>query len=149
MLQKTRSKKGFTLAELLIVVAIIAVLTAIAVPLFVGAVNKAEEATGAANVRAVRGAAVTTILSDQTKYMSDNCDYDTIKDGEDGTHKGETNFVWYATADITVNGEMTIKIINTEPTSGDYANAYKKGGYEKQSNNSYKVAIKLTELTIA
>ena len=62
-MQKFKSKKGFTLAELLIVVAIIAVLTAIAVPLFVGSLNKAEENVKNANIRAVRGAAVVYILS--------------------------------------------------------------------------------------
>lgn len=45
------SKKGFTLAELLIVVAIIAVLVAIAIPIFVNQLEKARESTDAANIR--------------------------------------------------------------------------------------------------
>ncbi len=49
---KKLNKKGFTLAELLIVVAIIAVLTAIAIPVFKGAVDKAAVAADAANIRA-------------------------------------------------------------------------------------------------
>ena len=49
---KLSSKKGFTLAELLIVVAIIAVLVAIAIPVFNGAVEKAGVSTDAANIRA-------------------------------------------------------------------------------------------------
>ncbi|MEG1750456.1 MAG: prepilin-type N-terminal cleavage/methylation domain-containing protein [Raoultibacter sp.] len=48
-MESMRSQKGFTLAELLIVVAIILVLVAIAIPVFTGATQKAEEATCAAN----------------------------------------------------------------------------------------------------
>ncbi|WP_049945015.1 competence type IV pilus major pilin ComGC [Butyrivibrio sp. AC2005] len=47
------SKDGFTLAELLIVVAIIAVLVAIAIPLFSNRLEMAREATDAANIRAL------------------------------------------------------------------------------------------------
>ncbi len=45
------NKKGFTLAELLIVVAIIAVLVAISIPIFSTQLEKAREATDMANVR--------------------------------------------------------------------------------------------------
>ena len=44
-------KKGFTLAELLIVVAIIGVLVAISIPIFTTQLEKAREATDAANIR--------------------------------------------------------------------------------------------------
>lgn len=44
--------KGFTLAELLIVVAIIAVLVAISIPIFTSQIHKSEVSTDWANVRA-------------------------------------------------------------------------------------------------
>lgn len=47
-----KNNKGFTLAELLIVVAIIAVLVAISIPIFTSQLEKAREATDAANLRA-------------------------------------------------------------------------------------------------
>ncbi|MGO5335792.1 type IV pilin protein [Bilifractor sp. LCP19S3_H10] len=47
----TKNKKGFTLAELLIVVAIIAVLVAISIPIFSSQLEKSREATDLANVR--------------------------------------------------------------------------------------------------
>lgn len=50
-LKKKLNKKGFTLAELLIVVAIIAVLVAISIPVFTSQLEKAREATDAANIR--------------------------------------------------------------------------------------------------
>ncbi len=52
-MRKLFNKKGFTLAELLIVVAIIAVLTAIAIPVFTAQLNKAKYATDEANARSI------------------------------------------------------------------------------------------------
>ena len=49
---KQINRKGFTLAELLIVVAIIAVLVAIAIPVFTAQKHKSEVAVDVANVRA-------------------------------------------------------------------------------------------------
>ena len=46
-----KNNKGFTLAELLIVVAIIAVLVAIAIPVFSSQLEKSREATDIANIR--------------------------------------------------------------------------------------------------
>lgn len=49
---RRNSKKGFTLAELLIVIAIIAILIAIMFPVFGAQLNKARAAAELANVRA-------------------------------------------------------------------------------------------------
>lgn len=46
-----KKNKGFTLAELLVVVAIIAVLVAISIPIFTSQLHKAEVATDWANLR--------------------------------------------------------------------------------------------------
>ena len=47
-----KKNKGFTLAELLVVVAIIAVLVAISIPIFTSQLHKAQVATDQANLRA-------------------------------------------------------------------------------------------------
>ena len=57
-----RNKKGFTLAELLIVVAIIAVLVAIAIPIFNSQLEKARESTDIANARDYYAEISTAIL---------------------------------------------------------------------------------------
>ena len=51
MNKKNKKNKGFTLAELLIVVAIIGVLVAISIPIFTQQLEKAREATDLANIR--------------------------------------------------------------------------------------------------
>ena len=63
MLKKLTNKKGFTLMEMLIVVAIIAVLVAIAIPPFSGAMAKANQATDAANIRAAYAEAALDALN--------------------------------------------------------------------------------------
>lgn len=67
MLKKLQSKKGFTLMEMLIVVAIIAVLVAIAIPVFNGALTKSKEAADVANVRATYAEWQTAMLTENTK----------------------------------------------------------------------------------
>ncbi len=64
---KKNNKKGFTLAELLIVVAIIAVLVAIAIPVFTTQLEKSKEATDLANLRSAYAGCVTSYLTDSTK----------------------------------------------------------------------------------
>lgn len=58
MIQKLKSKKGFTLAELLIVIAIIGVLVAIAIPVFSSQLDKAKEAVDDANLRSATSMAM-------------------------------------------------------------------------------------------
>ena len=67
MLKKLQNKKGFTLMEMLIVVAIIAVLVAIAIPVFNGALTKSKEAADVANVRATYAEWQTAMLTENTK----------------------------------------------------------------------------------
>ena len=61
---KKNNKKGFTLAELLIVVAIIAVLVAISIPVFTTQLHKAKVATDEANCRSLYADLQTAFLTD-------------------------------------------------------------------------------------
>ena len=63
-MKKTNNKKGFTLAELLIVVAIIAVLVAISIPIFTAQLRKARLATNQANARAAYAEVVANALTE-------------------------------------------------------------------------------------
>ena len=61
---KKLNKKGFTLAELLIVVAIIAVLVAISIPIFNSQLEKSREAVDMANIRAAYAEVMTAALTE-------------------------------------------------------------------------------------
>ena len=63
-------KKGFTLAELLIVVAIIGVLVAVSVPIFTAQRSKAVDAVNKANIRAAKSMALAAFYDDKTGYVS-------------------------------------------------------------------------------
>ncbi|WP_443665254.1 competence type IV pilus major pilin ComGC [Dysosmobacter sp.] len=86
MLKKFTNKKGFTLMEMLIVVAIIAVLVAIAIPTFSGQLKKANEATDAANIRAAYAEAALNALENDgtgtatTKAAMKTTTWDTFND---------------------------------------------------------------------
>lgn len=91
MIKRVREEKGgFTLAELLIVVAIILVLVAIAIPVFTGAQNSAKEATHDANIRAAKSATMVYVLENNVDL---------------GTNKAyEAKGVVSATGDIEITG---------------------------------------------
>ena len=65
-MKKFTNKKGFTIMEMLIVVAIIAVLVAIAIPTFSGSLTKAKEAADVANLRAAYAEVQVKALEDTT-----------------------------------------------------------------------------------
>lgn len=61
---KKENKKGFTLIEMLVVIAIIAVLVAIIIPTVTSATTKANAATDAANLRSILAVANTVLLDE-------------------------------------------------------------------------------------
>lgn len=118
------NKKGFTLIEMLVVIAIIAVLVSIIVPVVSNSTAKAAAATNAANLRSIK-AEVTTAMLTTDKTTGTTVRGFTIKgDGTvtgtfDGTvtFKKVTNFGTYdgsdAKKDVTIepatNGGYTVK----------------------------------------
>ena len=80
-----RNKKGFTLIEMLVVIAIIAVLVAIVIPVVGNSTNKAACATNAANLRSVKAEVTTAFLTDD----DDKYDFSGIEK-DDGTLKNGT-----------------------------------------------------------
>lgn len=65
MMNKKLTNKGFTLAELLVVVAIIAILVAVSIPIFSGKLNAAKKATDEANLRACKAVVMQDVLNEE------------------------------------------------------------------------------------
>ena len=107
---KKSSNKGFTLAELLIVVAIIGVLVAISIPIFTNQLERSKDAVAVANIRNAYGRAmaeyITCTIKDSRNDGGLNSYY--LKDGE--RIVGTVNFR---------NGRIAqICIVNVELPSG-------------------------------
>ncbi len=115
-MKKKASKKGFTIMEMLIVVAIIAVLVAIAIPTFNGALEKSKEAADVANVRAAYAELQVAILTDNAPAV-------TAIGNEGSTTK--TDFAFYLGGEkLNYFGRLS------------YDNATKKIKYDTQKLNS-------------
>ena len=71
MKMKKRNQKGFTIMEMLIVVAIIAILVAIAIPTFNSALTKSKEAADVANIRAAYAEMMMDYMMDGTKLTTE------------------------------------------------------------------------------
>ena len=84
-MKETQNKKGFTVAELLIVVAIIGVLVAISIPVYSKLVQKARLAANQANARAAYSAVeIQFLTSDHRSEGETYYTYDT-ETGQIGT----------------------------------------------------------------
>ena len=84
---KLKSRKGFTLIEMLIVVAIIAILVAVSIPLVTGSLNKARVATDQANERAARAAALVEYMTGENFSAETGGEDEYYYDAENGTAK--------------------------------------------------------------
>lgn len=123
------NKKGFTLAELLIVVAIIAVLVAVSVPVFNSKLEKSREATDIANMRAAKAAAVSAYLSEDDLLMTD------------GDYKDKAELYYDAANGILVSAKGSMKAYG-QGTKAD-GNVIYEGYTNKESyiNKIIKVTI--------
>ena len=87
MIKRIRAEReGFTLAELLIVVAIIAVLVAIAIPVFSAQLEKSREATDLANTRAAYAEVMTAAITGDTDVKTTSTSYTIAYDKTAGTY---------------------------------------------------------------
>lgn len=113
---KLRKKGGFTLIEMLIVVAIIAILIAVSIPMVGNALESARESTDASNERAFKAALMIEHLNSNSKVdVTKPCIYDATNGQVVGT--GTT---------VTPYGQGTATA-GTHKTGGDHKNMLLSG----------------------
>lgn len=126
---KKTNKKGFTLAELLVVVAIIAVLVAIAIPIFSTQLEKSREAVDAANIRAAYAEVMTAAVTGDTKNYSKEVNIKQKKADWETTIDWPKDIAESAKNHVTVDGKATITFTpaKTGETGGTVKVEYSEG----------------------
>lgn len=119
--KKLKKTGGFTLIEMLIVVAIIAILVAVSIPMVNASLDKARENTDAANERAAKAAALAQYLLTDTAgdYVYNagtgvaEIGGNSENYGQCSEHKGA-----YITVTVTDAGSATVKWSNGKKAHG-------------------------------
>ena len=105
MIQKLRNKKGFTLIELMIVVAIIGILAAIAIPNFLKYQCKSKQSEAKTNLAAIH--------TSMTSYMAEYNVYTKSFDALGFKTEGTSLYTYTISAANTANGTFTAEASGT------------------------------------
>ena len=145
-MNKIKNTKGFTLMEMLIVVAIIAVLVAIAIPTFTTSLNKARVATDEANIRSGYASVMADVLTTQFEAEEkDKTDTVTYKLNKDGS-------VTQITTGTTAAANPYLTIGHNTETNNEIAGIKINGtgaGWEKGKGVTYTYTFETGAVTIA
>ena len=140
-MKKIKNSKGFTLMEMLIVVAIIAVLVAIAIPTFTTSLNKARVATDEANIRSGYASVMADVLT--TKFEIEEADKP-----QDGKYVYYLNKDGSATVAAVADNQYTTLGKNTDAAlkvAGITVGTWDKGATVAYS---YDIASGTVEITL-
>ncbi len=128
------NRRGFSLAEVLIVVAVIAVLVGIAIPVFAGQLEKNRDSVTATNLRAAYDEANATLLSRGQKPPAESAEPEEITVTVDG--------VAFETTDNKLSGEetslpFTIPDTVTIPAKNTYSVVFHFTNQNTYTNKTY------------
>ena len=120
-MKKLRNKKGFTLAELLVVVTIIAILVAIAIPVFNAATTRATNAVIVANGRACKAEALIDYISKGTTSDSNIVHYYHVdKQGNIASGSSDPTIADGWAYEVTIEPDNDVIVQYKDSTMGDY-----------------------------
>lgn len=164
-MRNTRNdQRGFTLMEMLIVVAIIAILIAVAIPTFSSQLEKAREATDQANFRSAYAVAQTCLLTNEGPNGETVADLKSSPSFRPGLsddppvpdpNKGEIyyymmndgSFMTKKDAESAGLANQAYKIKSDMSKPDVYKGAYWPDGYTKNCCIVMQMSIKGTEIT--
>lgn len=127
---KKRNQKGFTIMEMLIVVAIIAILVAIAIPTFNSALTKSKEAADVANIRAAYAEVMVDCMMNGTTPTKAAVEAKVGTLNNSTALTGDDKQITYTATKLTnsADGTTTFKWSLTETTSTPPAGGGGTGG---------------------
>ena len=115
-MKKNRKTRGFTLVELMVVILIVGILAAVAVPILRGKIDQAKWSEGAATAGAIRSAARAYFAENPTTAMADVGGLlDDTKAGRLGFNAGDLTGRYFTVGKFTIDsfssdGHATVSV---------------------------------------
>lgn len=135
------SKKGFTLVELLVVVAIIAILVAVSIPIFTGKLNEAKEAVDKANERALKAVMAEAVLTGEITYFDPGSKGYVTQKFDDLERGSTSTAVFYYTEDGTLSVTIDFGIDKVYPAPENVCKAQSDSGHKKGAYLAMQISI--------
>ena len=136
-LLKKNKAKGFTIIELVIVIGVIGILTAILIPTFVNLINKANEASDISLVRNMNTALATYSVENKVETVNDVTYALSLNKIETfATSTANTTFVWDSRNNIILYVDSEGAVLNEKSVDTNSEDWYELNFTEYQTDDN-------------